>query len=127
MSTFSKPFSAALTNIRILFAALHESACGPFSDLPACRLFRHLWRLSGHRSANAARLRRYGSPDQQTAFDHRHQGVDQQREDREHEHPGKHAGDVEISFRRLDQVAEPGSGAEIFAHHGADHPLSISS
>ena len=77
--------------------------------------------------ALAAWLRRRGPPDQEAALDHRHQGVDHEHEHREHDHPGKHARDVEIAFRRLDQVAEPGSGAEIFAHHGADHPLSISS
>ena len=42
-------------------------------------------------------------------------------EGRQHEHAGEHAGDVEHAFGLLDQIAEPGRGAEIFADHRADH------
>src|SRR6185312_16094617 len=61
----------------------------------------------------------WGPPHQQAFFDHADDDVDHDDKGRQHEHAGEHAGDVEHAFSLLDQVAEAGRGAEIFAHHRA--------
>src|SRR5215831_6301299 len=70
--------------------------------------------LTGVRSGDRA-------PDQQALLDHADKRVDQDHETGEHEHAGKHAGDVKHAFGLLDEVAKPGGRAEILAHHRAHH------
>ena len=66
-------------------------------------------------------FRRDRPPDQQPVLDQRDEPVDRDHEGGEHEHAGEHAGDVEHALGLLDQIAEPGRRAEIFADHRADH------
>jgi hypothetical protein len=37
-----------------VFCGTYQVCFWPDSDLPACGLFRHSWRRSGHQSANAS-------------------------------------------------------------------------
>ena len=61
---------------------------------------------------------RHWPPRQEALLYPAHRGVDDQHEHREDEHAGEHAGDVEHAFRLLDEIAEPGGGAEILITNG---------
>ena len=67
------------------------------------------------------RIRRRGPPDQQALLDHGDDHVDDEHEGGQHEHAGENAGHVKHALRLLNEVTEPGGGAQIFAHHRAHH------
>src|SRR5260370_1166060 len=77
------------------------------------------------RSASSSRLcrsrTRIRTPDQQAVLDLGHQQIDRHHEHRQHDHAGKHAGDIEHAFGLLDQIAKPCRRTQILADHRADH------
>src|SRR5258706_13625625 len=85
------------------YAPLEKAASAPTSPSSSLRWIASLTLAMTDKTLTAALGSR--PPDQKASFHHGYSDVDQDDENRQHEHPRKNAGDVEHAFGLLDQIA----------------------
>src|SRR5262245_59443332 len=104
---------------KVFFAELIETIgqCAVTDEVP-------LWVLlcsspRKRRSSLGSALSGCRTPDQKALFNDADNGVDDDDKGRKHKHAGENPRHVEYSLRLLDQIAEAGSRAQVFAHDRA--------